>query len=245
MTDKRIIEKMRKLLAMSQDISSENEAEIAMRQLHSMLSKYNLSMIDIKQSDEEQIDEVDFTYYNRPWVSHIVRGVSQLYFCQYYVMGVYDSRGRKKKKQYFIVGTDVNREFASGLIQNILSGIYRTSVVECMKTYGKRNTPFINSFRNSAGTRILSRCLDMIADAKEGLATDENGNTLPVLASVYDKYEKMIEGYYDEKGFIFSSTRGRGSQSNNALGSSLGYKHGSSVSLNRGLSRNSPKMIGN
>lgn len=105
MSDTRLIEKMKKLLALSQSTSNEHEAMNAARKLHSMLSKHNVSISELDESPRE-IDNEGETTYNRPWKRVVAMYVAELYFCKFYIVG---NLNQKSKETYMFVGTESNR----------------------------------------------------------------------------------------------------------------------------------------
>lgn len=238
MADQKIIDRIRKLLAMSQDISSEHEAEIATRRLHALLAKHNISMSDIESSDDEGLDEDFIEGTMWPWKRRIFTAISQLYFCE-----TFYQRTRKNYCKYFVIGSAVNRMTAIHIIQRTIEMLERQARDDSRKLYGKLKSSFITSFCNAACERVYIRCMKMIEEARKGVLKDSEGNTLPVLASIYDQWEQKINEYlnnnYDLK------PRSTQLSMSNADGIMAGRQAGDRVSLNTSLhSQTAPKQLG-
>jgi hypothetical protein len=190
----KLLSKMRALLKMSRDATNEHEAATAMRQLHALLAKHNIEMADIDGPEaDESVDEDFFESYTRPWQKTIMSSISRLYFCRIYFKG-----GRKAK--VMVVGTAINRHFALHMIQNIIDTINKQSSREASARHpkGSQWSTFQTSFLNSAAWAIYQRCDDLIEASKMGTLEDNEGNTMPVLASVYEKHGLMCEEYLDK-----------------------------------------------
>ena len=229
--NEKLLKKMKALLKMSRDAANENEATTAMRQLHALLAKHNISMSDIDGPEEaEQMGETGFNTYVRPWVKIIAMNVAELYFCQIYL----SSRGRKV--DIMVVGSEVNRHFASHMIQNIMHVINIASQREASANYdkGPQWSSFQTSFLNSAAVTIKNRCQQLIQDAKCGDLKDETGTAL-VLASVYDTHQKLTTEFMDN--LNLRSNKGRKLSMESAHGAAAGHAAGNRVQLTRSLQK--------
>lgn len=166
----RILRKINALKAMAADTSSENEAMIAARQLHAMLAKYNISMMDIEE--EKDIARSEFDLDHRlvgNWGAIIAHGLAQLYFCK-----MYSSKngltGKDQRRTITIVGSNTFRDTALFMCESIINVVDREA-----KMSSKSNRPegvdgwsYQCAFRNSASQRIYTRCMDLIEEGKKG-----------------------------------------------------------------------------
>ncbi len=235
--DDKIISRMKKLLALSQDSTSENEAMIATARLHKLLAQYNVSLMDIKDKPKEEVNEDCYESINWPWRRWVAAGISDLYFCT-----MYSQVTRKNHANYFFIGTKMNREYAMSMTQNIINTIEREAKIECKKFHDKTVSSYITSFRTGAGIRINSRCVDLIAQAKRGDLQDDDGSNLPVLASVYDQHKNMNNAFTDSFGIKTVKSRTRSSSEE---GYNAGKLAGNRVQLNTGVQSDAaPKAIG-
>ena len=233
----RLIEKLRKLLAMSQDKSSENEAMIAAKQLHALLAKHNLSLDDL-QDTSETIDAESATYVCRPWKRIVAINVGRLYFCEFVYMKIGGN-----KAVYSFIGKEHNRMFASAIFSMIVSTVERESRIQSRKIYGKDNPSFVNSFWTGASIRIKQRCQELIDMSSDGKLEDEDGNILPALVNVYsqcrsDNEDWMASAYTNIK------TKSVNTRVTNMEGLRKGKETGDKVQLSRAIqSQAAPKLL--
>lgn len=232
----RLIEKMKKLLAMSESKVNENEAMTAARQLHSMLAKHNISMQELSQ-EEDPLDEVYSEQKCRPWKRIIASSVARLYFCKMYFMRMGNGNSR-----YFFIGTESNRMFAMHMTNSIISTIERQSRRESKEVYGKEVPAFVSSFWSAASDRISQRCNELVIAAKEGTLQDEEGNTLPVLTSVYDTAEQELALWSKKLNLKAASSK---TKATDLKGYNRGKEAGDKVQLSRSIqSQNTQTAIG-
>lgn len=239
MNNSRLIERMQALLAMANDKSSEHEAAIAMRRLHSLLSKHNISISELEASTEkEDVGEVEDSYRCRPWRRIVARAIAQLYFCDMYYRKV-----GSNKSLYIFAGTEVNRTFALSIFNMVTSTLEREARSESRKVYGEVVSSFRSSFLNSAAHRISQRCVEMIEQAEAGLMKDEAGTTLPAMLSTYENHRKQVEEYLSRYNIRTKSAR---TTYKDMEGVRAGKAAGDRAQLSRGIhADNSPTLIGN
>jgi hypothetical protein len=236
MNNKRLIEKMKKLLAMSEGTANEHEAMVATKQLHAMLAKHNVSMSEL--NDQEDIGEDYFTSTSRPWKRLVAMYVAKLYFCEFI------NCRAGKNSNFMLVGTEANRTFAIHILQMIFKTVERESRKQSKAHYGKEVCSFVNSFWTGASNRISDRCKEMISDAKEGRMEDEEGNTLPALLSVYEQNEILVGVFMNNKKGL--STKTIRTKVTDKAGHVAGIKTGNKVQLSRTIQGNSsPKLLEN
>jgi len=235
MSNEKILARAKALLAMSQDASSEHEAMIAARRLHSLLAKHNISVLDLDDNQEE-VGECEFHVNDWPWKRTIGYWVAKLYFCE-----LTYQRTKRNYANYFVTGTEVNRLFAESIMKNVFFTIDLASKVESRKLYGKVVSSFVTSFRNGASNTIALRCNELIDQAKEGTLVDDEGNTLPILSSVYDKYEAENSAYMEKLDIKTSKSSIR---SLDSKGYTAGAEAGENVQLSRSVQdKSSPKLL--
>lgn len=237
MTDSKVIEKLRKLLALTES-NNEHEALAAARRLHAMLAKHNISMSDLDRKEDTLGQEYIVTV-TRPWKQLVAQSIARLYFCEFYVCRLGGS-----KAQFFFVGTEANRMFAMHIFQMVVTTVERESRRESKKLYGKENSGFVNSFWSGAQVRIGERCNELIQSAKEGSLQDEDGTFLPVMLNTYDLAVKQTQQWIQDNltGLKQRPTRLKCSDT---AGWQAGQNTGDKVQLSRALqSKNSTKLLG-
>lgn len=237
MSNSRIIEKMKKLLAMADSKVNENEAMTATRQLHIMLAKHNISIEQLNE-DEEEINHEGINYKCRPWKRIVASYIAKLYFCDFYT-----DRIDKRKSQYMFVGSEANRTFTIHIFKMIITTIERESRVESRKLYGKEVSSFVNSFWTGAKDRIVERCKELMTEAKEGTLKDDEGNTLPSMLSTYERTQLQVKDWMSTN-LNLKSSKVR-TKADNEAGLTKGREAGGKVQLSRALQGgNSTKLLG-
>lgn len=235
----KLIERMKRLLAMSKDAGSENEAMIAARRLHSLLSQHGMSMSDLNDTSEEVSSDL-WEETNRPYARTIAAAIAKLYYCEMYYMKV----PRSKTASFVFCGKEHHRAIAIQIAQMVIRVIARESITESRKRFGTKDTHFVNSFRNGAAGRIANRCLDLIKEAKAGTLVDaDTGNTLPALASLYDSESAAVKAFFDTLSGM-KAGKTRANMARGAEGVSAGRAAGDRVQLHQGLSKTAPKLLG-
>lgn len=237
MSNERIMAKLKKLLAMAQGKANENEALVAAKQLHAMLAKHNISMAELNKSEEDIGVERDL-YVDRPWKRIVALHIARLYFCE-----MFTSTTGTKKSFYCFAGTEANRTFAKAIFEMVVKTVERESRAASRATYGKEVSSFVNSFWTGAKDRIVERCQELMVAAKAGTLEDEDGTTLPVLASMYDQQKAMVNSFLEDAYNLKSRTAR--TRANDAAGYKKGQITGSKVQLSRALKQAGPKLIGN
>ena len=241
MADDKILDRMKKLLALSENNSNEHEAMAAAKMLHTLLVKHNISIETVQGEGETEIGKDGFETKERPWKRRVAASIAKLYFCDFYHAR---SAVRKGYSHYYFVGNDINRSFAEHIYKMVIKTIERASRIESRRHYGRENCEFVNSFWSGAAITIGQRCQEMIDNAKSGQMKDEEGNTLPALISVYENAEIEIEGFYKSIGLELT-TRTNRLQTYNSAGYNGGVNKGKQVQLQHSVhSNNAPKMIG-
>lgn len=151
----KIIERIRKLLALAGNNPSDAEREAAMQKAHQLLVDHNLQMQDVHTTPEVVeafVNEMKFRA--TPWARVIVNHIAQLYFCKF----IYSVRGGKLVATF--VGMRVDAEIARMVSESILASVRAQSV-----TYGATTGGSPGSFRNGASATIAHRCLKLMREA--------------------------------------------------------------------------------
>lgn len=229
---------MKKLLALTES-TNEHEAMSAARKLHVMLAKHNISLESLN-TDESSIGEEEVNTVCRPWKRRVAGAIASLYFCDFYYVKY------SKKSDYMFVGTESNRMFAVHIFKLVVQVVERTSRIESKAIYGREDCSFVNSFWTGACRRIVSRCEDLMRQAKEGTLEDEEGSgeTLPALMDVYKSMNIKIEAFLQSEGMDLVSKPTRTKVTDNN-GYKRGVETGNKVQLSRAIqSKQSPKLLG-
>lgn len=196
--DKKILERIKKLLAMAADVSSPNEAAIAADRAQKLMQQYNIEnaasiLVDLEDDTcVERFDTTDFKVSSRrpptsipTWASRLAVAVSRLYDCE-------------------VRATSSN----VGNVQISFYG-YRTDLIACQWTYqflisqirrfnkqargviGSRSQ--LNDFREGLVTGIIENIRQMIK-AKEAVASTNTGLMVVKKNVIEKKYGEFKYG---------------------------------------------------
>lgn len=218
MSTERIIERVRKMLALAQDSgASEGERDNALRMAHATLAKYNLSMAALEQKGQRGEDRgaLKVVYYSRPWAKAISRSMAKLFSCEYIIGETVGRRGG----YHIFVGLDSNAatasEMASWLIRVILKESRRS----------EDNSGDRRSFAWGAAYRIDDRVNDLLKKSN-----DVDSQALTVWSGEEEKRNKdWISSNMSTRRIV---TRSKAIDHSAA---SRGREYGDKVSLNRQL----------
>lgn len=233
---KRRIAALRK---MAEDTSSENEAMIAARQLHALLTKYGIEEFELEaDGDTIDMEEVEINSGQLgTWAGIIAQSIANLYFCcvtQTPVRG----RGKEKHRVFSVHGSNNYRITATLLIKNVLRVVdsaARASSKEATARGEYAGYGHIVSFRNGAAQRIAERCRELKRAAQQGTLQDEEGRNLPVMLSLYESEATRVVQYLQERygGKLRKSTGKSTTSDKNAYFGGRAY--GDSVQLTQSL----------
>ena len=231
----KMLDRMAKLLAMSKDTSSPNEAEIAKGQLFKLMAKFNLSQDDISDNHADDMGISIVTFESRPWIRTIVTSISSLYFCNVIFIR---NREKRSKSDYMIIGRAINREYAVSLIENahrtLLSDKYQAQ--KNLSREDRRG--FGTSFLRMASATIHNECVHL----KRGAV--QSGD-MPGLGDKYLEVVDANEAWIADNFDNVTPIKSKPSNPTNLNGARLGQKAGESVQLNTGLESAQTKESGN
>jgi len=197
--EKKVVSKIKKLLALSDKAGTEAEAFSAMSKAHELLARHGLSLGDIEMADDrqeeeyeqqEKIEDVGL----RPWKRLIWSGLAELYFCQYYYIGT---------RRHFLIGKSSNIEICKYLIQYIINVGEKLAAEGVADAALKRG--YKTSFKAGFGNRIYRRCKTEIENAKNhGIKDSSTGNML-IVHPLYEKARAELEEVKKDLGLKFRS----------------------------------------
>lgn len=229
----KVLDRIKKLLALASNNPNPNEAEIAMKRAHALLAQYNLSASDLEKDRDDKYQRTDWILkQSGPWARRCAQYIAKLYFCKYYYI---HQHGRVD--QHFVIGRETNVQTARMIIEYVLQTINQEAV-----TGGRINgTPWRNSFRNAAAHIIRERCNRMIAESCRGETVVE-GTTLPVLFDLYKKEEQNAEQHLDGLG-VKLKTKALRTKTSDYFGAQAGKAAGERVNLRPTLDRQSSMAL--
>lgn len=175
MSDTKILEKVRKLLAMANhENSNEHERDTAMRQAHALLTKHGLDMVSVANHEREKLDpRGDFVHedWSMPWTRTVRQAIAKLFMCDY-IMG---SKINGTRQRHFFIGRASNATTAEYMSVFVVGSILK----EGRSRYGHNLSPQTRAFGAGAAARLIQRVNEMIeAKVQEVQVSDGKGLAL-------------------------------------------------------------------
>jgi hypothetical protein len=228
--DDKVLDRIKKLLALAEANPNEHEASIAMERAQRLLAKYNLSIADLPKDQLDKSDpyvRMDERYgaMKGPVAGRsIAAAIAKLYFCKMFYVNI-PNRG----DIISFVGRTTNAEVAKMVSRTVIESLK----LEARK--GKHLPGFETNFMIAAANRICRRVHDLIEEAKAGQLkeTDNVGEVknLPALLETYKAEEERTEAFLKQEVGKLRETR-RGSRGGAGdYGFAEGREAGNRVSL--------------
>lgn len=222
MSQERILDRVRKLLALANDeAATEGERDNALRMAHATLAKHQLDMLDVAAFERDKDDprgRYDIEGWSIPWCRSVRSAVAKLFNCSYFYMKLNATRGR-----HSFVGRESNATTAMLMGDWIVKALLK----EADKRYGHRLTPEGRSFGEGAAYKLHQRVNELLkGKASEYAAT---GYALALLDE-----DKLNEAWIaDNVGKLGVAKRRTTGVDGDAWHS--GSKHAEGISLNQQL----------
>jgi len=253
-SDDKVIDKIRKLLALAERGGTEAEADAAMAKVQEMLTQHNLD-IDAVRGEKEATMTREYREYpwNQSWIREVYKGVAKLYFCKFY----FTPNGTECQYCY-LIGEPVNihtAQFVADVViatGNRLAKEYATAARkeflefcdedERSQATGKAISAS-NDFKKGYGLRINHRCWELKRAATKPTTTDAKvaSNAL-VVKNFYEKNDVALKAYQEKIGLKLVSGAGMNG-AGNANHAQAGAKAANSVNLRAGGVGGSKTML--
>lgn len=202
MEQQKIIERIKKLLALSANNPNPHEAEIALKRAQKLLTEHDLSMSSITEVENEEVGE-SYGKNVQKWTKIIYQAITELYQCEYII-------DMNPPARHIVIGSISNRTTALLIIDYVLKAIHKEGK-------GKPAT-----FKNGAALGVYQTCQDILDQEKKNKDVIIPGTGL-VAADIrrvrssaneqyiQDKYADVCAGrrsttYYDQAGHAFGSS---------------------------------------
>lgn len=184
MSDAKILEKVRKLLAMANhENANEHERDTAMRQAHALLTKHGLDMVSVENHVKEKIDpRGEYTHedWSIAWTRGVRASIAKLFMCQYY----YGDKINGTRQLHHFVGRESNATTAEYMSVFVVGSILK----EGRKRYGSNLCPQTRAFGEGAASRLYQRVEQLISTKiQEVQASDGKGLALIDLRTAEDE----------------------------------------------------------
>jgi hypothetical protein len=175
--DKKISDRIRKLLAKARGTENEAEATMFAKYAAEMLQQHNLSEIDLGGEDASEplaqrtLHSVDWN----PWRISILRSLTSLYFSQFYI--TQEIFKGKLRRCMVIVGRPHNLD----VVEDMQDYLVKTTI-RLAKEYSSQRK-IILDFEKGCGHRLAERIAVMAKQAQEPVASLEHqpSGNLPAL----------------------------------------------------------------
>ena len=201
MTRERIVDRIRKLLALSAS-PNENEAALAAERAQELIAEHMVSMSEIGQAAKGGADKigVDNTFMTsaRPWRRQIGVALADLYFCKY---GFQPMRKPGKKRIYdahTFVGTESNRQVVQVMFAYLLTTVDRLAREGAKRVPAQDQSGYMGSFRIACALRLSERLRAKKKVTEENKTMTSTGTTLPALRSTYLAEQERIAAFVKE-----------------------------------------------
>lgn len=158
MSDSKILDKVRKLLAMANhENANEYERDTAMRQAHALLTKHGLDMASVADHEREKVDpRGDFCHedWSMPWTRGVRQAIAKLFMCDY-ILG---SKINGTRQRHFFIGRASNATTAEYMSVFVVGSILK----EGRARYGHNLSPQTRAFGAGAAARLIERVDQLI-----------------------------------------------------------------------------------
>lgn len=221
-----IANKIKKLLALSQS-PNEAEAIAASQKAQELLTRYNLSMADLADSSQENVEqhEVSTQQKSDRWRESLIDGVAHANFCKFLTRTT-----RGKGSTYLLIGRPSNCKVATLQYEYLCKTVERLANTAINET-GEKG--FRNAFRVGCAQRIRQRLKETVREqCSQGVVSNDGNISAIVMRSLFERRQAEIKQYISTE-----LGRVRYVNKSTSISSSSGYaagdRAGQSVSLNK------------
>jgi hypothetical protein len=231
MSEQRIIERIRKMLALANDLAaSEQERETALRMAYKLLAQHNLQVSDVEVKAEPRVDNVNVCF-GMPWVRRLSNEVAKLFFCKYY----FGAKVNTTQIKHHFVGRESNAITAAVMADWITKAILK----ECRTHYKWNLCAESRAFATGAVDRLCERISEMRKEAENQNRGD--GKSL-VLADVYRTELEANTDFLKSQGVSLRNARTR-TKDVDASAYGHGRAFGGTINLNRQVAQKPTALL--
>jgi len=206
MSKEKLIERIKKLLALAGNNTNVHEASIAMERANKLLRENDMSMTSIIDVETEEVGESEGKTVQF-WRKQIYNHVAEVYHCAYFT---------RNRNRHVVIGTESNRTTAMLIINYLIKAVNKEA-----RSQHKWNQ---TTFKNGSAMGIGRTCQRIIAEENSSKEEVIVGTGLVPL-DIKTVRVKANDAYQSR----YNITDGRRSS---AKGSQAGYDFGSSLSVN-------------
>jgi len=201
MEQNKLIDRIKKLLALSANNPNPHEAQVALKRAQKLLAENDMSMTSLAEVESEDVGESKGKNVQK-WTSIVYKAITELYQCEYIV-------DINPPARHIVIGTLANRTTTILIIEYVLKAIR-------IESKGKSA-----SFKNGAALGVAQSCRNIIENEEKNKEVIIPGTGLVaadirlVRSSANDRYINDEHGdvrpgrrsttYYDRSGHDFGS----------------------------------------
>lgn len=193
----KVIERLKKILALARNNPSVEEAKTAMAMAHKLLAKHNLSLAEVERRStsgraEVKREGVSKRDGSQMHITTIAQAVARLHMCVYFFIQTRLPNGKiDSKVDHVFVGRDVNSQAALAMFEFIVHCVSTAAKGYCAEVKAVRGplydrTATYRSFCRGAANEIWIRTSELIEASKKDVADGmDRHNALVCLEDVY------------------------------------------------------------
>jgi len=238
MIDPHIIEKIRKLRALTERRgATEEEALAAQQRMFALLAKYNLELSQIPDDEPTRPDTtIDSETAERPsnvWKQYLYTAVANLNFTECFTL-----RGH-----IYVIGTKANRIATMEMASYLIETVERLANEAAAEVPGDERRRFRHSFAEGCAARIYDRIEALRLEAQAGRMKAANPDSLlPALADLYCTSKARVDDFIISH-FGRISHRTHYASGGHGGGYIAGYAAGDKVGLHRQVGLNARRRL--
>ena len=225
MTDEKILDKIRKLMALGQS-PNENEAQRALELASSMMLRHGISEDQIGVLHVKKASAGDVKTQTYRWHGFLARAAANLYFCR-----IVEYR---EVKQFRFVGREENTKAAEDTFEFLVSqveGLYKVNLPKGMSVSARAE--YRRTFKDACSHRVWVRAFQFVQSLQEDKkAVETTGSTALVVTSHIDTLMKEIDDFFGEAGVRTIKSK-KTTKIKQSRGSEDGFRAASQVNLHR------------
>lgn len=248
MNHDKIVERVRKLLALAKS-ANEHEAALAAFKAQELLTEYNLKLDDVKEGDtEELIIDGEMVSDSRPWRRAMAANLARLYFCSYHYRYVYAGTAKRacgyiRYDRHHFAGAPHNVAVCKSIFAYLCDTIDRLAKESGLKQPVRGRAMFMTSFRHAAANRVTQRLADKWSGLMRGtdpLLANANKNLPMVLEQTQERIEQFVQQQAGEIKSVVQKAK-----IHSLEGALAGRKAGDGISLESQIEQSaSPYLLG-
>ncbi len=208
----KLIERIKKLLALSANNPNPHEAQVALKRAQKLLAENDMSMTSITEVENEEVGESKGKNVQK-WNRIVYKAITELYQCKYLYNLTPPAR-------HIVIGTLANRTTAMLIIEYVLKAIR-------IESKGKTA-----SFKNGAALGVAQSCTEIIENEKKNKEVIIPGTGL-VAADIRLVRSSSNRRYIDDEHSDVTTTR-----RSTTYYDPTGHDFGSQLSVNPQINRN-------